>query len=140
MATDTQLRTTLEAMNSSECVARLAAHDLGRLAVVLSDRPLIFPVTYAYENRAIHFRTDPGSRLSAVRNQRVAFEIDGIDDDTAWSVLVTGTAEMVEPPFDVSRVADLGLGAWNPGPKQHWVQVRGVVSGRRLLRGRGPVS
>jgi uncharacterized protein len=138
MATDTQVRTTLEVINTSECVARLAAHHLGRLAVVLSERPLIFPVTYAYENNAILFRADLGTKLSATQNQRVAFEIDGADGDTAWSVLVVGTAEVVEEPVDVSRVADLGLGAWNPGLKQQWVQIRGVVSGRRVVSRCGP--
>jgi uncharacterized protein len=139
MATDTQLHTTLEVMNSSECVARLAAHHLGRVAVILSGRPLIFPVAYAYANSAILFRLDPGSKVSVARNQHVAFEIDGIDGDSAWSVLVVGIAEVVEQPFDASRVADLELDAWDPGPAQYWVQIRGVISGRHL-RGREPVG
>jgi len=139
MTMSQRAQTRLEPIGRSECLALLAEHHLGRLGVSIANQPVIFPVTYALDGQSIVFRTDPGTKLYGARDRRVAFEIDGIDDDpshpSGWSVLVVGRAELVEKPSDQARLDTLDLGAWNPGPKQHWVRIRGgAITGRRLVR------
>jgi len=135
MTMSQRAQTRLEPIGRSECLALLAGHHLGRLAVSIANQPVIFPVTYALDGQSIVFRTDPGTKLYGARDRRVAFEIDGLDEESGWSVLVVGRAELVEKPSDQARLDALDLGAWNPGPKQHWVRIRGgAVTGRRLVR------
>ena len=84
-------RTGLELLDWDECLALLGQCSLGRLAVVIDDQPLIFPVNFALDNDAVVFRNDPGTKVYGARNRPVAFECDGTDAmyHTGWSVLVT---------------------------------------------------
>src|SRR6476469_5189876 len=80
-----------EAIPESRCKELLAAHTAGRVGWNAPDGPEILPVTYAYRNDEIVFRTSPHGVLSSLeRRMRVAFEIDEIDEDgqTGWNVLV----------------------------------------------------
>jgi uncharacterized protein len=129
------MTTPLDELDRDDCLALLAQHNLGRLAVKIADQPLIFPVCYALDRDAIVFRTDPGTKLYGARHQPVAFEIDGIDvidgDRKGWSVLVVGQAELVENGSDKRRLETLYLGPWSSGPKAHWVRIRGgAITGR----------
>jgi nitroimidazol reductase NimA-like FMN-containing flavoprotein (pyridoxamine 5'-phosphate oxidase superfamily) len=125
----------LEKLDRDDCLALLAQHNLGRLAVTIAQQPLIFPVCYALDRDEIVFRTDPGTKLYGAHHQDVAFEIDGIDavgcDHRGWSVLVVGRAELVENASDTRRLETLYLGPWSSGPKAHWVCIRGgAITGR----------
>ena len=133
MNTGTPARSRLDVIEPDECLALLADHHLGRLAVVVAGQPVIFPVTYVFDGRAIVFRTNPGTKLFGALDGPVAFEIDGVSA-SGWSVVVTGKAELVENQADVRRLSTLDLGDWNPGPKQFWVRIRGTITGRRLVR------
>ena len=128
----------LEDLTESECIDLLARHHLGRLAVVVNGRPLVFPVNYALGDRIVAIRTADGTKLSAARNAHVAFEIDGHDVDTAWSVLVQGVA------YDITEAADrqselarrLRLEPLAPGSRDRWLGIHPVtITGRRF----GPV-
>ncbi|MDZ4828229.1 MAG: pyridoxamine 5'-phosphate oxidase family protein [Actinomycetota bacterium] len=139
MSAETTHRTVLEVMERRECLALLADRHLGRLAVSIANQPVIFPVTYALDGDTIVFRTDPGTKLYGARGRLVAFEIDGIDgelaDDLGWSVLVVGTADVVESESELARLDAIDLGPWNPGPKQYWLRIHGgAITGRRLTR------
>lgn len=126
----------LEEMSLDQCLARLAEHHVGRLAVVVDDQPLIFPVNYALNGRSIVFRTDPGTKLHAAVGRRVAFEIDSADAlyHDGWSVLVTGTAVEETDPLRLQQLEALPVRPWGPGPKSHWVSVRnGAITGRTLV-------
>ena len=87
-------RTGMEELDRDECMRLLADSPLGRLAVVVADHPLVFPVNFTLDGNAIVFRTDRGTKLHGARNGPVAFECDGIDREyhTGWSVLVQGIA------------------------------------------------
>ena len=130
-------RTGLEVLPRDECVRLLGAHALGRLAVVVGGRPLVFPVNYTLDGGSIVFRTDTGTKLfGAVPEHDVAFEIDGSDAlyHTGWSVLVVGTGREVTDPVELSRLTHVRLGPWCPGPKAHWVRIRPqAITGRRIL-------
>ncbi|MGQ0824506.1 MAG: pyridoxamine 5'-phosphate oxidase family protein [Actinomycetota bacterium] len=121
----------LEEIDRATCVELLELHHLGRLAVVIDDQPLIFPVGYTFDNESIVFRTDPGTKLFGALGERVAFEIDGTVPE-GWSVLVIGRAEPIDDTLEHSRLEKHHLGPWYGHPKQHWVRIRGVITGRRI--------
>jgi nitroimidazol reductase NimA-like FMN-containing flavoprotein (pyridoxamine 5'-phosphate oxidase superfamily) len=122
---------TLEVLDHDDCTALLAEHHLGRLAVVVAGRPLVFPIGYAYDNESVVFRTDPGTKLYGAVNQYVAFEIDGTEP-TGWSVVVAGIAELLDDELEKARLASVDLGPWYGDPKQHWLRIRGTITGRRI--------
>src|SRR4029453_7064671 len=86
-------RTGLEVLDRDECLRLLASDPVGRVAVVVDARPMIFPVNYALDGESIVFRSDAGSKVSgATSGFPMSFEIDGIDEilHTGWSVVVNG--------------------------------------------------
>jgi nitroimidazol reductase NimA-like FMN-containing flavoprotein (pyridoxamine 5'-phosphate oxidase superfamily) len=130
----------LEVMTQAECRAQLVSHAVGRLAVVVEDQPLIFPINYAFSGSQVVFRTDPGTKLHAAIGKRVAFEIDSADSlsHDGWSVLVTGIALEEREPNHVRALEQLPVRPWGPGLKAHWVCIRGgAMSGRRLVHRHG---
>lgn len=135
----TDARAELVELGREECIRRLGLQAIGRLAIVVQEQPLVFPVNYALDGDTVVFRTDSGTKLhGASRGRRVAFEIDGIDPlyHEGWSVLVVGAAEEVTDPQELSRLARLPLAPWGTGPKVHWVRIRAdAITGRRLVHG-----
>ena len=129
-----------EVLTHSECVAFLDQEEVGRIAWTAESRPTLVPVNYAWDGEAIVVRTDPGTKLLALHEAEVAFEIDRIDRNRkeGWSVVVQGTA--IETPLDqwpasARRPDELYLQPWAPGAKMHWVRVLPrVISGRRIRR------
>lgn len=123
-------------LTERECRSLLAGAHLGRIAVVESGRPLIFPVNYVLDGTDVVFRTDSGSKLyAAALGEQVAFEVDGINpaDRTGWSVLIRGAAEYVTDPGRLNKLRSLPLVPWAPGAKPHYVRINsGQVSGRRI--------
>src|SRR6478735_3814456 len=89
----------LDVIGADECFALLGTQEVGRLAVVDRDRPLIVPVNYALDGRTIVLRTHPGTVLSAAIGRSVAFEVDEVDrrERRGWSVLVVGFPEELGP-------------------------------------------
>ena len=128
-------RTGLEVLDTDECLTLLSQCSLGRLAVLLDGRPLIFPVNFVLDGTAVVFRNDPGTKVYAARNQPVAFECDGTDAvyHTGWSVLATGDAVEVHDPAEHDRLGQLSLGPWCPGPKAIWLRIQPeTLTGRRI--------
>ena len=129
------IRSGLEVLERHECEALLGRSRLGRIAVVVDGRPLVFPVNFVLDGGAIVLRTDEGTKLYGARNGPVAFECDGTDSvyHTGWSVLATGTADEVHEPAEVKRLERLPLGTWCPGPKSNWLRIRPrTLTGRRI--------
>lgn len=129
-------RTGLERLTREECLERLGSQQVGRLAVVSSARPLIFPVNYALDGESVVFRTAAGTKFdAAVREMAVAFEIDEFDAEhhEGWSVLVTGRAEEVVSEAHRNRLANLPLRPWAAGAKDNWLAiVPTAITGRRV--------
>ena len=135
MSTKIDRRTGLEHLDRDECLRLLASAPIGRLAVVVAGRPIVFPVNFTLDGSAIVFRTDAGTKLHGARNGPVAFECDGVDVmyHSGWSVVVAGQVEEVRNPLDIARVEVLPLGPWCPGPKPTWLRIRGQsITGRRI--------
>src|ERR1700675_477569 len=136
MTTEIDRRTGLEVLDWDKCLALLGSSSLGRIAVVINARPLIFPVNFTLDGDAIVLRTDPGTKLYAARNGPVAFECDGTDAvyHTGWSVLATGHAAEVRNAADLTRLERLPLGRWCPGPTSTWLRIQPrALSGRCIL-------
>ena len=126
-------------LDEDECWAFLAAHWLGRVALVHLDQPMVFPVSYALDGRTVLFRTAPGTKLAlAGAGTTVAFEVDEASKlfETGTSVVVHGTMHEVTDDAERRRLARIPLRTWAPGDRDHFVVVRpGYVSGRRIPHG-----
>jgi nitroimidazol reductase NimA-like FMN-containing flavoprotein (pyridoxamine 5'-phosphate oxidase superfamily) len=128
-------RTKLEVIPRDECVRLLQSRHLGRLAVVIDARPLVFPVNYAMDGDRVVFRTAEGTKLHAASHEEVAFEIDDADAryHTGWSVLVVGFGEDVGDAPTRERYEALPVRPWGEGNKPHWIRIRPrAITGRRI--------
>jgi nitroimidazol reductase NimA-like FMN-containing flavoprotein (pyridoxamine 5'-phosphate oxidase superfamily) len=123
-----------------ECLRLLASHGFGRLAVSMGERaPVVRPVNYLFDpaSQSVVFRTAVASGFNALlRSAEATFEIDGIEEyaRTGWSVIMSGVADEVTDPDEISRLNELALDSWAPGYKAHWMSIRAsTVSGRRIV-------
>lgn len=128
-------RNWMEILPASECWELLAISPVGRIAVVGADGPEIYPVNIAVDDETIVFRTDPGSKLSAMSAEpRVAIEVDNVDlvARDGWSVLAVGRVQELGGD-ELLDAQDLGLEPWTIGEKARWFRLRPVrVSGRGI--------
>jgi nitroimidazol reductase NimA-like FMN-containing flavoprotein (pyridoxamine 5'-phosphate oxidase superfamily) len=127
-------------LDEQECWDRVAAAPFGRLALSVFDDIDIVPVNAVLSRGDLYFRTAPGSKLAELTaNPRVAFEVDGYDDDMAFSVVVKGTAERLERQADIDAADQLPLTPWVPTLKYRWVRIHPTsVTGRLFRRGPEP--
>jgi nitroimidazol reductase NimA-like FMN-containing flavoprotein (pyridoxamine 5'-phosphate oxidase superfamily) len=128
-------------LDSDTCRQLIASHPsgLGRVAFAEDgdpDWPTVLPVNYVYIDGAVYFRTFEGSKLyAALRHQRVAFEVDHVDEGwrEGWSVHARGTLTVVRDP-DVTRLVDTQLVSWAAGEHEQLVAlVIGDLTGRRIV-------
>jgi hypothetical protein len=83
------------------------------------------------EGDVIVFRSGSGSKLHALRDMPVSFQVDSFDPfhRTGWSVLIRGVAhEAIE-----RDVEHLVVEPWAPGDKRHWIRVLPTaITGRNI--------
>ncbi len=94
----------------------------------------MLPVSSLYRNNCIVFRTSPSGVLSTLRTRsKVAFEIDDIGDDEAWSVVARGIAHEIHQPYDLVELwEDEGLVPWAAGKRPIFIEIEPrTVSGRK---------
>jgi uncharacterized protein len=125
----------LETMTRAGCEALLANGSVGRVAVVIDGQPHIVPVNYAAEGATIVFRTAPDTILTEAALRKVAFEIDGIDEDrrAGWSVCVHGHGREITNGVDAEsrHLRDLSIDCWAPEARDRWFTiVPEAVTGR----------
>ncbi len=131
----------LRVLRPQECLDRLRAAPIGRLAFVYDGCPVVLPVNHGLDDTDIVFRTTWGSKLlSAELGAPVAFEVDGIDEDrrTGWSVVAQGAAAIIDDDGDTARLEGLGLDSWAAPDKDMdtvWVKILAEdISGREIMR------
>lgn len=96
----------------------------GRLALSVANVPDIFPINYLAHDGKLLLRTNPGTKLAEMTiNRQVAFEIDGIAESEAWSVVVQGTARVVESQTEIDRLSELPLTPWLQTLKYTFVEI-----------------
>ena len=116
-----------------DCWELLRRQEFGRLAYHLVNEVHIVPVNYAVDGARLLIRTAEGSKLLGITmNHDVAFEIDQIDDDTATSVVLRGTAR--ELGAEEAQVAEqLPLRPWVASAKLVVLAIEPTeVTGRRF--------
>jgi nitroimidazol reductase NimA-like FMN-containing flavoprotein (pyridoxamine 5'-phosphate oxidase superfamily) len=131
-------RTGIEVITEDECLRLLSEDEIGRLAVVHGGSPVVFPVNYQLDGRAIVFRTAPGTKLDAGPRSPACFEIDSFDRATksGWSVVVAGRLEEVSA-YDVKGETQLKVHPWAKGAREHWMRLVPKRITGRFVRGDG---
>jgi nitroimidazol reductase NimA-like FMN-containing flavoprotein (pyridoxamine 5'-phosphate oxidase superfamily) len=137
---DTDAATRVELLSEVECWESLRSSSLGRLAVSVANEPNIYPVNFVAANRRLLFRTSPGTKLAELTvNRKVALETDGFEADQAWSVVVKGTARVLDKQSDIDAVDGLSLRSVIPTLKYVCVEITPhEVTGRRFKVGPEP--
>ena len=121
------------ALDRKECLVLLRWEPIIRLAVAAPGHaPTVVPINFVLDGDNVIFRSDLGEKLALLADQPVSLQADRFDwyRRIGWSVLVQGIAHEI----DSTEVDGLALGAWAPGPKEHFVRViPDVITGRRLV-------
>jgi nitroimidazol reductase NimA-like FMN-containing flavoprotein (pyridoxamine 5'-phosphate oxidase superfamily) len=100
----------------------------------------IFPVNFFVRDHLIFFRSAPGAKLVELTKQpNVAFEIDGTNRDTSWSVVTKGQANRMGSDLEIEKSGVLGLYSASPTEKWNYVRITPAsVTGRRFRTSRQP--
>ena len=125
----------MEFLESGTCWSLLRSTELGRLAVPTPYGGVdIFPVNHLVDQGSLVFRTAHGSKLThAVQAHEVAFEIDGQDEATAWSVVAHGRAELIDSDTAIFDCFELDVRPWHLSHKPYFVRITPTsVTGRRF--------
>lgn len=133
----------LEPLDRQECLEFLGQLDIGRFGFVVEGQPRIEPVNYRLVEGDVVFLSRPGAKLdAAVHRQRVAFEIDAVEEwaRAGWSVLAVGVASVVSDPDELADLAARPE-AWAPTAELSVVRIAVAdVTGRRVRVHPGGVS
>ena len=123
-------------LDSSEAWARLRGRSYGRLAVSGSGQPDIFPINFLADETRILIRTEEGTKVERIdANPLVALEVDDASGESAWSVVVKGSAHRVTDPAELDSARRAPLWAWAPEPKDVFLLVRPTeITGRMFGR------
>ncbi|KAA0918615.1 pyridoxamine 5'-phosphate oxidase family protein [Dietzia sp. ANT_WB102] len=119
----------------------LGTVSLGRLVTVSDGRAEIFPVNYALSPEGtLFFRTAEGTKLAGITvHPDVVFQVDHIENDNAWSIVVRGTARRLDRFDEINRAEELDLKPWVPTLKYNFVEITPEeISGRGFTFGDEP--
>lgn len=137
---------TVGALTPARCQELLEAGEVGRVGWSAAHGPQIFPVSYAWYDDLIVFRTSPYGILSELsRRTQVVFEVDHLDEQihTGWSVLARGYATGIASPAQLARLWTVdGAEPWASGIRNVFIGISvAQLSGRVFeppRRGGGP--
>ena len=133
MTSDEPSTSPVRQLDEEECWEYLRNHEFGRMAFHLADQVHIAPINYAVDDDVLLFRTAEGSKLlGVVMNPDVAFEIDEYSDDEAISVILRGTARILEEDEE-HRTENVPLRPWVNTLKYNVVEIRPTeINGRHF--------
>lgn len=112
----------------------------GRLVLTAAGETDIFPINFVARDGRLVLRTAPGTKLAELTiNDRVLFEADGIGSGEAWSVVVKGTARVLQTQEEIAAAEALPVETWIPTLKDFYVEVKPAsISGRHFKFGQQP--
>jgi transcriptional regulator with XRE-family HTH domain len=120
----------------AECHRLIAAGGVGRIAFDTTSGPVVLPVNFAVVAGSIVIRTGEGTMIEGHAEERVAFEVDHIDEALreGWSVLVRGRAHRAAHPAELQHVRrQAAIWPWPGGDRDVYVRiVPDKISGRRI--------
>ena len=125
----------VEKLSTAESWGLIEGDSLGRLALVdAAGEPQIYPVNYAVNEGVVFIRTANDSKLRSIRVRPVvALEVDGVEADERWSVVIRGAASQVETDAELRRSRSTGLRSLSPTPKPFVLRLEPTaVTGRRF--------
>lgn len=127
-------------LSDDESKELLQTQSLGRLCVLHKDEIEIFPVNYHFDGTDIVLRTSEGTKLfSLTVNKDVVFEVDEVREDTAWSIVIRGTARTLQTPEEIRHADSLPLKPWIPTLKYNYVAITPTqIDGREFELGEEP--
>lgn len=140
MTTDSEpwdLAGRLSVLGEADSVRLVESTPIGRIGFVVDGAPIVLPVNFVWHDGGVVFRTLEGQKLAAAAaEQAVCFEVDdwSHDEQTGWSVVITGTAREVTDWAEIEQLERLGLVPWVKGEwRPLWIRVEpGEISGRSL--------
>ncbi len=96
----------MDELSREQAVAVLEAEAVAHVATAVGGEPYVTPISFVVLGDELMFRTTPGRRLDAVKqNPRVCVEASRVDEAGNWeSVLVFGDARILDDP---NREADV---------------------------------
>jgi transcriptional regulator with XRE-family HTH domain len=120
----------------AECRRLIAPGGIGRIGFGTASGPVVLPVNFAVVADTIIIRTSEGTMVEGHADDRVAFEVDHIDEALCqgWSVLVRGPAHRVAHPAELHHVRrETTLWPWPGGDRDVYVRIiPDRISGRRI--------
>src|SRR5205809_7465847 len=123
-------------LSRGECLALMASVPVGRIVYTQRALPAVELVNFALDEGDIVIKTDGSGKLAAAtRGAVVAFEADQLDPagQSGWSVTAVGPSSEVTDPGELARLRAIGLRAWAPGTRDHFIRISPVMlNGRRL--------
>ena len=129
----------LTQVSRDECLMLMASVPVGRIIYTRRALPAVELVNFTLDHDDIVIRTDRSGKLAAAtRGAVVAFEADQVDlaDQSGWSVTAIGPSREVTDPGELARLRTIGLRAWAPGERDHFIRISPVMlNGRRLCTG-----
>lgn len=122
-------------LSRPDCLALLAAHSVGRVAVTTPEGPHIVPVSYTVLGDSVVVRTSAYSLLGTyARDAVIALEVDDVEPGSrrGWSVVVRGTCSIEGDPRTIRAIREAAADTpWAAGTRNLYLRVRtDQVSGR----------
>ncbi|CAN5422331.1 pyridoxamine 5'-phosphate oxidase family protein [Microbacterium sp.] len=131
----------VEHLTTAECWRLMESSSLGRLAVEGTEGvPDLFPVNFIVHDGSVYLRSAPGLKLMDIAARPgVAFEIDGQDPLSHWSVVIKGTARRLDSDAEIHESGVEKLGSASPAAKQDFIRITpDSVTGRRFRKDAAP--
>ena len=126
----------LEPLTPAQCRGHLEAGGVGRVIFCVSRGPVALPVNFRFSNGEVFFNTTVKNATELESQGTVGFEVDRIDDvfSEGWSVIVTGSARMVDHPEQLVEHASHGIAPWAGGARGAVVAITAdEVTGRVIV-------
>lgn len=130
----------LRELSDTESLNRIATQSLGRVVTRVAEVVDIFPVNFVVDSGEIVVRTAEGTKLTEMLiGHEVLFEVDHYTEVGGWSVVVRGTARMLERASEIEHAEQLPLKPWVPTMKRNFVRISPTsLSGREFIFGEEP--
>ncbi len=125
-------------LSPDQCQALITPGGVGRVVFIEEGRgPVAIPVNYQMDGNDVLFRTSSSAGIGdGARQASVSFDVDHIDDalGEGWSVLLTGTANVVTDPAELERLTALRIEPWAGGDRPTYVRLRPRQVTGRVIR------
>jgi len=123
-------------LTTGECRTLIETGGVGRIAFSTTAGPVVLPVNFTVVNGSIVVRTYSGSLIESRGDERVAFEVDHLDEVLCqgWSVLIQGQAHRVLQPGELRHLQEAAtVVPWPGGEPEVYIRiVPDQISGRRI--------